>query len=83
MTHLLQKTDRKDVTKIEKDRRDNKTSKFAAVLMMRQFGVLVGPIMIYVLPKMAFTADIGSWTLEVSQYSAAGLLLGQFLFYSL
>jgi len=54
---------------------DNKTSKFAAVLMMRQFGVLVGPIMIYALPKMAFTAEIGSWTLIVSEYSAAGLLL--------
>ena len=56
---------------------DNKTSKFAAVLMMRQFGVLVGPIMIYALPKMAFTAEIGSWTLIVSEYSAAGLLLGK------
>ena len=56
---------------------DNKTSKFAAVLMMRQFGVLVGPIMIYALPKMAFTKEIGSWTLIVSEYSAAGLLLGK------
>ena len=56
---------------------ENKTSKFAAVLMMRQFGVLVGPIMIYALPHLAFTKKIGSWELIVSEYSAAGLLLGK------
>ena len=46
---------------------ESKTAKFASVLMMRQFGVVLGPLCILFLDKLAFTLTIGSWTVEVTQ----------------
>lgn len=54
---------------------ESKTAKFASVLMMRQFGVVLGPSCILFLHKFAFTATIGDWTIEVTKYSASGVLL--------
>ena len=59
---------------------DSKTAKFASVLMMRQFGVVLGPLCILFLDKLAFTLTLGSWTIEVTQYSSSGVLLGKFRF---
>ena len=60
---------------------DSKTAKFASVLMMRQFGVVLGPLCILFLDKLAFTLTLGSWTIEVTQYSSSGVLLGKFWFF--
>ena len=60
---------------------DSKTAKFASVLMMRQFGVVLGPLCILFLDKLAFTLTLGSWTIEVTQYSSSGVLLGKFRFF--
>jgi len=54
---------------------ESKTAKFASVLMMRQFGVVLGPLCILFLDKLAFTLTIGAWTVEVTQYSSSGVLL--------
>lgn len=54
----------------------NKTKSFAMVLMMRQLGVVTGPLCIFFLHKMAFTQQItDTFTLEVTKYSAVGLFL--------
>lgn len=56
----------------------NKTRSFAMVLMMRQLGVVTGPLCIFFLHKMAFTQQItDTFTLEVTKYSAVGLFLGE------
>ena len=57
---------------------DSKTAKFAAVLMMRQFGVVLGPLCVLFLNKLTFSLTLGEWSVEVTQYSASGVLLGKF-----
>jgi hypothetical protein len=55
----------------------SKTSRFALVLMARQLGVVTGPLCILFLDKLAFSKKItDDFTLNVTKYSAVGLLLG-------
>ena len=54
----------------------SKTRAFALVLMMRQLGVVCGPLCIFLLPHLAFTKKITeNYTMEVTKYSAVGLFL--------
>lgn len=57
----------------------NKTRSFAVVLMMRQLGVVTGPLCILFMEKLAFKWKITeNYTLEVTKFSAVGLFLGLF-----
>jgi len=54
----------------------NKTRSFAVVLMMRQLGVVTGPLCILFMEKLAFKWKITeNYTLEVTKFSAVGLFL--------
>lgn len=54
----------------------SKTGAFALVLMMRQLGVVTGPLCIFLLPHLTFSKRITqNFELEVTKYSAVGLFL--------
>ena len=48
--------------------------------MMRQFGVVVGPLSIFLLKYIEFEVSILGYQLKVTEYSAAGLVLGIYFF---
>ena len=45
--------------------------------MMRQFGVVLGPVLIFGLKLIDFSVEVFGYSIHVTEYSAPGLVMGK------